>query len=58
MDRLFKQFAFFIDYKTQILIHVLSKEGNDRTHQNINFEQNVEKDVQTDLHVKIINFSF
>jgi len=40
------------------LIHVLSNEGNYWTQQNIDFQEDVEEDVETDFPVLLVTFSF
>ena len=42
MDGILEQFALFIDDKSHILIHHISNVRNNRAHENIDFEKNIE----------------
>jgi hypothetical protein len=58
MNRILLELAFLLNAEFHVLIHVISKEGYMRTHQNVHLQQHIKENIQTNQHIFIIDLSF
>jgi hypothetical protein len=58
VDGWLRLFAVFADDKLHVLVHHVCDIGDNWTHEDVDLEQDIEKDIETHFHVDVVNFSF